>query len=118
MANSAKNTIKVLGGVGAGLSLAEAAKAALDLRGQFKSLAFDVKAGSGEVVDFAELMKLAQTEAIKWGIETEKLGEAFKIVRDETGDLGLAKDSLAAIAVDRARDRRTGRTSSRPLRAS
>jgi hypothetical protein len=94
---------------GRALSLEEAAKGALDLRGQFKRLAFDVKAGVGEVVDLARADEARAGPGDQVGDRHRGPREAFKIVRDETGDLALAKDSLVVDRVTRARDRRVGR---------
>lgn len=99
MASSVKSTLRMVGGLGGALSLEEGVRGAVSLRGQFKRLAFDVQAGSGELVEWNALLKTAQENALKWGIATEELGHGFKIVRDETGNFKFAQASMAAIAV-------------------
>lgn len=108
MAASVKNTIRLVGGLGGALSLAESVKGAIDLRGEFKKLAFQAQAGSGEVVNWRDILQGAQEQAVKWGLATEELGHAFGTMRTITGDLGFAKESLAAVAV-------TARATGEPL---
>ena len=99
LGSTLKNTIRMVGGIGGALSLEEGVRGAINLRGEFKRLAFDVQAGSGEVVEWSSLLKAAQEQALKWGIATEELGHGFKIVRDQTGNFQFAEQSMGAIAV-------------------
>lgn len=99
MGGALKNTLRMVGGLGGALSLAESVKGAVDLRAQWKQIAYDIKGGTGELVDFKELMKDAQTAAIQWGQSTEDLGRAFATVNEEVADTNFASDAMHAIAV-------------------
>lgn len=99
MVSSVKSTINMVAGLGGSFTLAGAVKGALDLRSEFKQIAVEVREGSGQIVDFNLLMKDAQEQAAKWGLSTKDLGDAMRRVRDETGDLDFARESMKAIAM-------------------
>ena len=96
---SVRGSVKMIAGIGGAATLGGAIKGALDLRSEFKKLAFDVKAGSGQIVQWDALLKEAQEQGIKWGVSTEDLGKAFGEIRDETGSIDYAREAMKAVAV-------------------
>jgi hypothetical protein len=92
-----KSTIKTAATLGGAFSFGSAVKNALDVTGAFKNLAFAIRAGTGRVVDWRDLMKDAQADALAFGRSTEEMASTFKTVWDEVADVDFAKAAMAEV---------------------
>jgi len=99
MGSAVKSTLTMVAGLGGAVSLAGAVKGALDSRSAFKALAFDVEAASGDTINFASVMKDAQTEATKWGVSTTALAGVFREAQERTKNLDFSKAAMQAAAI-------------------
>lgn len=84
-----------IGGVAGTVALVQGAMKA---EGGYKKLAFAMRAGTGEAVNFRDLQKAVQTEAIRTGIAAEDLTGVMSHVFGETGSKDFATKSLGTIA--------------------
>ena len=93
-----KSGVSSLAGIGGALGTGEMIRAGLKTEGIFKSIAFQVKAGTGGIVDWKTQMEAASASAQKWGKDVDELGGAMKSIFEETGNADFASKSVEVIA--------------------
>ncbi len=94
-----------IGGVAGTLALVQGAMKA---ESSYKNLAFQIKAGGGALVDWRDLQKDAQAQALSTGIAVEDIAASMGAVRDATGDTDFMRASIGAIAT-------TARATGKPI---
>lgn len=106
--SSIKNGVQTFSGFGSMLGTVALIKEAQGAEGAFKKVAFQIRAGTGELVPFRGMLESAQATSIKWGKSIDDLGKAMSDIYSETGDKDFAGGALEAIAV-------TARASKEPI---
>jgi hypothetical protein len=84
----------MLGGLSVGALIADSVKG----QGEFKKLAFSIRAGTGSVVDYRDMLKEAQAAALASGQSSYDLGAVMNSVFEETGKADFTAKSIKSIA--------------------
>lgn len=103
-----KSGVSTFAGFGSMLGTIALIKEAQHAEGAFKKVAFQIRAGTGELVPFRGMLENAQATSLKWGKNIDDLGKAMSDIYSETGDKDFAGKSLETIAV-------TARASKEPI---
>ena len=85
-------------GIAGGLGIAELGRRALTAEGQFRALAFRIKAGTGVVTDWRSIQKEAQATALKWGHTSEEVGKSISDLYAAVGDPKFARNASKVVA--------------------
>jgi hypothetical protein len=108
--NKAKDAAKDLGSklkdlagmavtLGGAFSLGAAVHEVLNMEGAYKSLAFAIKAGTGDVVSWQALMKDGEHIADTWKRSNEEVAGTVRALYDDIGDIEFAKSGAETIAM-------------------
>ena len=107
-----KSTVMSVGSVGGAIGgvagTVALVQGALKAESSYKNLAFQIKAGGGALVDWRDLQKDAQAQAVRTGISVEDIAASMGAVRDATGDTDFMRASIGAIAT-------TARATGKPI---
>ena len=93
-----KNTVMSIGGLAGGLGVAELLRGAVTTEAGFRKLAFSIRAGTGEAIDFRDVQREVQATALATGQATDELGRVMQSVFQETGDAEFARNTIGTIA--------------------
>lgn len=96
--SSVKSGLSQLAGFGGVAGTTEMIREGLKTEGVFKSIAFQIRAGTGELVNHKSLMDAASQSAQRWGKDVDELGAAMRGIYEETGNADFAKSSIETIA--------------------
>jgi TP901 family phage tail tape measure protein len=93
-----KRLASMAGTLGGAFTLGGAAHAAIKLETSYRNLAFAVRAGTGEAVNFKALMRDGQAIATKWSRYNDEVADTVKSLYEEVGDIGFAKKGAEEVA--------------------
>lgn len=77
----------------------ELARHAMQAEGTYKKLAFQIQAGTGQLVNFREMMEKAKGASTTWGKDVDQLGGAMARMFEETGKADVATGNIDTVAM-------------------
>lgn len=95
--SSIKSTVLSLGGLAGGLGIAELAKGAIQSEGAYRKIAFQIHAGTGELVSMRDIQKETHAAALKTGQASDDLAASMAAVYQETGNADFARQTIETI---------------------
>lgn len=95
--SSIKSTVLSLGGLAGGLGIAELARGAIQSEGAYRKIAFQIHAGTGEMVAMRDIQKETHAAALKTGQASDDLAKSMAAVFSETGNAEFARKSIETI---------------------
>lgn len=97
--SSVKATITSMSGLAGGISIAGGLKQALAMEGQYKKLAFAIRAGTGESVKWKDIQKQVQQTSLETGQSTEDLVHGYSKLFKDTGDKEFAGKAIKSVGI-------------------
>jgi hypothetical protein len=93
-------TIAKMGiGLGGGFEVASAVKGALEMSGQYKSLAFRIEAATGKAIKAKEIQEEIETTAMKWSRANSEVDDSLKELFTRTGNYAFAAEAVQSVAM-------------------
>lgn len=93
-----KSAITGFAGIAGGLGVMELGRRALASEAQFRKLAFQIKAGTGALLDWRAVQKEAQKTALDTGHTTEEVAKSISDLYAAVGDPKFAREASRTVA--------------------
>jgi hypothetical protein len=93
-----KAAVTGIAGIAGGFGLVEFAKRAIASESSFRKLAFQIRAGTGEMANWRDMQREAQATALKFGHTTEDVGKSISDLYAAVGDPKFAKEASKVVA--------------------
>lgn len=98
MLSGLKSIMATAGGVLGGLGTAELLKGALEAKSKYSDLSAGIRQAGGSAKDAAAAQSQAQRSALAWAQDSMKVADAFTAIKDETGSIDYAQDSIDTVS--------------------
>jgi hypothetical protein len=96
--SNVKSALAGIAGIGAGVGIVDFARRAIASEGAFKKLAFQIRAGTGEMKNWRDMQREAQATALKFGHTSEEIGKSISDLYAAVGDPKFAQDASKVVA--------------------
>jgi hypothetical protein len=93
-----KSAVMGVAGIAGGFGVVEFARRAIASESAFKKLAFQIRAGTGEMMNWKNMQRDAQATALKFGHTTEEIGKSISDLYQAVGDPKFAQDASKVVA--------------------
>ena len=93
-----KSAVMGVAGIAGGFGVVEFARRAIASESAFKKLAFQIRAGTGEMANWKNMQRDAQATALKFGHTTEEIGKSISDLYQAVGDPKFAQDASKVVA--------------------
>lgn len=93
-----KSAVAGIAGIAGGFGIVEFARRAIAGEAAFKKLAFQIRAGTGEMLNWRDMQREAQATALKFGHSTEEVGKSISDLYAAVGDTKFAREASKVVA--------------------
>lgn len=93
-----KSAVMGVAGIAGGFGVVEFARRAISSEAAFKKLAFQIRAGTGEMKNWRDMQRDAQATALKFGHTSEEIGKSISDLYAAVGDPKFAQEASKVVA--------------------